>query len=187
MKKENNYGGIAVAISIFVGLPVIFLIIYMFPVIHFAIIGFVIVIIVVIGVFGLFSTFSKIKLLTRQTWEFSEEYSNLFKRGEYDKAIALCNKALEKDPENIIIFNDLDKVYLATGNYEKSIEINKHILKKFQHESRHWYNLANAYHKSGDFDKALESIDQALKISPVDHFSLLLREQILNRKKKNNN
>ena len=97
----------------------------------------------------------------------------------------MCKRTLEKDPKNILIYNDLDRVYLAMSNFEKSIETNKLILKNFKPNRRHWYNLANAYYKNGDFDKALESLDKALKINSDDHLSFLFREQILKRMKEN--
>jgi len=44
-------------------------------------------------------------------------------RGQVQKGIGLCSEALEKEPENVIHFLNLGRIYLAAGSKQEAIRV----------------------------------------------------------------
>ena len=51
-------------------------------------------------------------------------------RGQINKAIAICNEAIEADPDNTVLYLNLGKVHLLRGNSEEAISTFREGLKR---------------------------------------------------------
>jgi len=88
--------------------------------------------------------------------------------GNYDRAIADCNKAIEINPNDAVAYYNRGSVYPDKGNYNqaiadfnKAIEINPDYAKAYA-------NQGIAYARNGNYDKAIANFIKAIEINPND-------------------
>ena len=93
------------------------------------------------------------------------------KREDYDVALDLINKSLEKNPEDArklyqlgCINMKLKKVDIAINAYKKSLDLKPD-------KDAVWYSLGNAYKELNRYDDAIEAYKKAIEIKPDKHFS----------------
>jgi serine/threonine protein kinase/Tfp pilus assembly protein PilF len=82
----------------------------------------------------------------------------------YKKAIQLCSRQLESDPENPYLHSTLGLAYLALGEEgkaEKEVKISKNLAPK---NGAILYDLARFYALRKDEEKSIELLKQALKL-----------------------
>ena len=91
-----------------------------------------------------------------------------FGLGEYDKAIANYNKALEIKPENKFIYSNIANNYIKLGESEKAISyIDKGIAATEGRDKVAFLILKGNYYQSvDDLDNADKAFDEAYKIQP---------------------
>ncbi len=87
--------------------------------------------------------------------------------GQYDKSIADLKQAVQLDPGDADIWNNLGLYLGESGRLNESLEaLNKAIALK-PGFSKAVYNKGNAYAKAGDFRNALKEYAQALELDPT--------------------
>ncbi len=88
------------------------------------------------------------------------------KRGEYDRAIAEFESALQLNPKYFFALNNLGNVYGKKKNYPKAIAYFEKALKQKPDYSPAHYNLARGLHLMGKPDAAIASYRQAIRFNP---------------------
>jgi tetratricopeptide (TPR) repeat protein len=116
-----------------------------------------------------------------KTWTCSQEADDAMQRQDYQAAILLHQRLLEKEPVNALAFYHLGYAYGQTGNqlkeafyYEKAIALG------FKRDSI-FFNLGMAYGGLNQIDKSIRAFKKALDINPEsadNHFGLAVAYQI---------
>jgi stress-induced-phosphoprotein 1 len=95
--------------------------------------------------------------------------NEFYKKKEFEQALQHYNKALELDPNNVTVYNNIAAVLYEQGQYDKVIEtLNKAIdisrdhAVDFKAKARAYERLGNAYVKLNDYDKAIEAYERSL-------------------------
>jgi tetratricopeptide (TPR) repeat protein len=86
--------------------------------------------------------------------------------GQYDKAIADYNKALELDPTHIFAYNNRGNVFAILGQYDKAIADYNRAIQLNPHYASPYNGRGNAYLFQGEFSRALAEFNRALEIEP---------------------
>ena len=85
------------------------------------------------------------------------------KQKEFQKSIAPFEKALEKNPNNLGIYNSLGTAYMACSNIEKAIEFYKKALEINPENPMAYYNIGSAYQIQQMHDLACEYLQKAIE------------------------
>ena len=88
------------------------------------------------------------------------------KKGDFNKAIESCLRALELSPNNFSVLNTLSFIYEMNGENDKAIEQCIKVLDINPNEHRAWNNLSYAYIQKMELSKALEAAEKAIEINP---------------------
>jgi CheY-like chemotaxis protein len=104
----------------------------------------------------------------------SGQYSDLAQRvgqslleaGDFSGAEAVLNKALDANPGNLHLFNDLGIAYRKQGKIKEAVANYKRALEFAPENVNLFYNLARAHYESGDKDEAARVLKQALHLKP---------------------
>ena len=90
----------------------------------------------------------------------------LFFDGQYDRAIAFFNKAIEKNPRHAEAYYNRGLTYVekkqfdeAMSDFTKIIEINPRLAMAYG-------NRGNAYGRKGQYDEAISDYTKAIEINP---------------------
>jgi len=88
---------------------------------------------------------------------------------EYDQAIAICNKHITRDPELLLFYDRLAKIYMTMETYDKAIDIAKTKLAVRPTDISALRTLADAYHLSEKYEQSIAIIEEKiLKSEPDD-------------------
>ncbi len=100
---------------------------------------------------------------------------------DYEKAIELCKKAIELDPDFGNPYNDIGAYLIEQGQFEEAIPWLYKAISAPNYDPRHYphINLARAYMMLGRLDEALEHSEIALEIEPEYKPAHVVRHQIL--------
>jgi len=100
-------------------------------------------------------------------------------RGNFERAIELCRKAIDLDGEFGNPWNDLGAYLLALDRAQEAIPYLEHALRCPRYLTYHYahYNLGRAYEKLGDRSRARSKYQEALTEDP----SYLLAKDALER------
>eukprot|EP00913_Durusdinium_trenchii_P013370 g12551.t1 len=114
---------------------------------------------------------SALELITGKFLRHSQEY--------YRWRIADRIKKLQKDPQNLALYDDLAVAYDKVGEHKKAIEtiLKKDALKPGMYKTI--ANLGTFYIHDGQLEKGLEQIRRAIKINPDAHFGREVYQQLL--------
>jgi sigma-B regulation protein RsbU (phosphoserine phosphatase) len=83
---------------------------------------------------------------------------------QYEEAIGILEKGLDKYPENQKILYNLSKNYFRMNDYGKSIKtIERYIANDKMNKNAH-YICGAAYYQLGDFDNAVSNFEKALEL-----------------------
>ena len=77
------------------------------------------------------------------------------KKGDYDRAIADYNKALELDPKDATAYNNRGFTYDNKGDYDKAIADYDAAIRLNPEYARAYNNRGFTYDKKGDYDRAI--------------------------------
>jgi len=104
-------------------------------------------------------------------------------RGDYAKAIDLCRKAIDLDPDFGNPWNDIGAYFLALDHPEEAIPYLEQALHSPRYLTYHYahYNLGRAYERLADYERACEKYSEALAEEPT----YLLAREALDRLQKN--
>lgn len=85
--------------------------------------------------------------------------------GEYDKAIEVCEKALEDEPGNPYVWNAMVYCYRLKGDYEQALICVKKSILYFEEEyARSYADMGDIYSLLGNYKKALEAYREILRV-----------------------
>jgi tetratricopeptide (TPR) repeat protein len=103
------------------------------------------------------------------------------KEGNYAAALSLYKKALEIDPDNLVLINNVAYMYLKLNLLEESIEYSRAALDRYDEYTPALINLGIAYAETGDVSSAENYLDRAFRLEPENE-AVLLNLAILNEK-----
>lgn len=89
-----------------------------------------------------------------------------FTREKYDKVIAIMNRVLEEEPDNVGALDYKAMSYSKLKNYEMAYETVKKLLELKQGDSRLWYNAGVYLHSLKREADAIAHYEKALSINP---------------------
>jgi WD40 repeat protein/tetratricopeptide (TPR) repeat protein len=99
-----------------------------------------------------------------ETW--IREGNRLFAAGQLDKALALFDKALEVNPEDVDALGDKARILNRLGKYAEAVAYWERVLKINPGDAQSWCHKGTNLVNLGDFEGAIVSFDRALEINP---------------------
>ncbi len=89
-------------------------------------------------------------------------------KGDYERAIAECKRAIEVDPDFGNPYNDIGAYLIEVGHYDEAIGWLKKAMTAKRYEPRHYphFNLSRIYVKQGKVQEAIGEIKTALQLEP---------------------
>ena len=99
-------------------------------------------------------------------WDYIRRANKLGDQGDYEAAIALYQKALEKKPKLATAYNNLSWTYNQAGQYEKALESAERAVALKPHMAVAYSNRAGAYAGLGQYDEALRDSTKAIELEP---------------------
>lgn len=90
--------------------------------------------------------------------------SKLFTEGKYDEAISLMSELLEEEPENIIFWIYLGRIYTKVKKYDDAIDAYRQALDINSKSYSAWQNLGSVFFKKGEYKYAIVALKKALSI-----------------------
>ena len=92
-----------------------------------------------------------------------------YEKGEYELAIDLFKKAVEKNSSNPQFYYNLGLAYVKTEEYELAINKFKEAISLNPKDADTLQNLGIAYYKKSRFEEAVQSYKKAIEIKPNDY------------------
>lgn len=94
------------------------------------------------------------------------EGAQLFQQGKYEEAIALFQKVIEKDPDNVEAHYNLALSLLRSGKQEEAIALLEKVKEMKPDMMETYLALGECYFNKGENDKAVSYFEKALEIDP---------------------
>ncbi|HEY7955427.1 MAG TPA: tetratricopeptide repeat protein [Polyangia bacterium] len=88
--------------------------------------------------------------------------------GKLDEAVGAYQKAIEADPGNVELKNDLGSVYFGLKRYPEAAQSFQNAVTRDPNFALGWYNLAHALRKSGQRAEAATAYRRYIKLRPDD-------------------
>ncbi len=101
----------------------------------------------------------------------------LVEKGDLEKALQFNLEALDFNPRDSIINDNLGQNYLLLGQYDKAREVYEKLLEKAPSFPEPYYNYGLLMEKLGNREKALESMRKALNMK-FSFLSTITREEV---------
>jgi tetratricopeptide (TPR) repeat protein len=89
--------------------------------------------------------------------------------GDYDKAAKLFEEIYSIQPQNYLVFESLNRVYIQSKKYESSIKLIESKMKQNPQDINIFGLLGTTFYMMGDEQKAYETWEQGIEISPDNH------------------
>ncbi|MGM0441972.1 MAG: tetratricopeptide repeat protein [Elusimicrobiota bacterium] len=86
--------------------------------------------------------------------------------GNWQQATEKLTAALNRDPENLTVRNDLVTVLLRSGKTDDAVEIVEEGTRKASGQAAAWYLKGLVYEEKGDIQTAKSAYERALEITP---------------------
>lgn len=145
-------------------IPIMFLNLAFFVIILTEYTALAAIIIIIITIFLLMGGFSRlIGFIPKQDVELISAKRDQ-RKGRYEKAIEKCQKVIQRDPQNLIAWNNLAVIYQSMEDYEKAINSVKKALEIKEDSKILLMNLGVFYFESEDYDNAIETFKKLIKI-----------------------
>jgi len=90
----------------------------------------------------------------------------LFQQGKYEEAIALFQKVIEKDPDNVDAHYSLALSLLRSGKQDEAIALLEKVKEMKPDMMETYLALGECYFNKGENDKAVSYFEKALEIEP---------------------
>lgn len=109
--------------------------------------------------------------------EFKTKGNELYKKKQFQEAIEMYEKAIEKEPNDIIYYNNRNAVWIEMGEeyWPKALESCEDLIKRryeinsanpggasFEKVAKVFARMASLYEKKNEFDKAIEMYNKSL-------------------------
>jgi len=101
---------------------------------------------------------------------------------QFDKALEIFNKVLEKDPTHIKALEGRATIYIQKGEIELAESDLKKAVNIEPENARIYYRLGQIYYRKKDLDKALEFFTKAIDLEPTYPAAYMARSQVLREK-----
>ncbi|MBU1975407.1 MAG: tetratricopeptide repeat protein [Nanoarchaeota archaeon] len=92
--------------------------------------------------------------------------NQLYNDGEQDRAMAVYEQALDLEPGNEHVLNNMGMYYAAKGEYQKAEQFFLEAIEMDQYYVIARSNLAIVYHDMGRYDEAIQQLIVLKKIEP---------------------
>jgi len=115
-----------------------------------------------------------------KTWTCDKEADDAMKRQDYEAAILLHQRFLEKKPANGLVLYHLGYAYGQTENYMKEVSYYEKAVALGFKEDGIFFNLGMAYGELNQIEKSIRAFNRALDINPDsadNHFGLAIAYQ----------
>lgn len=123
--------------------------------------------------------------------EKKDEGNALYKKKEFEKALAAYDEAIEIDPTNMTFLSNKAAVYFTQKKYDeciemcmKAVEVGKENKAPFEDRGKALTRCAKAYQKKGDLEKAIEMCNSAQLENYSKETQRLLKTYELDKKKR---
>ena len=87
-------------------------------------------------------------------------------KGEYDKAIADGNKAIELDPRSSHAYNNRGIAWMCKKEYDKAVADYTEALRLDSRNAQAYYNRGHVWQVKKEHDKAIVDYTEALRLNP---------------------
>jgi tetratricopeptide (TPR) repeat protein len=111
-------------------------------------------------------------------WAYVDRAGAYLKQGEYNRAIADCNKAIEVNPKRAEAYVDRASAYLYMGeynmaivDYNRAIEINPELAEVY-------YNRSFAYQEQGYINQAKADLEKCITLTNDPQLIEMVRQAI---------
>lgn len=115
---------------------------------------------------ALYGVFSLVISIAQTTTELQETARNFMRQGDYANAIIVLNRAIEHDPQNILLAKDLALSQYYAGNYNKALETIKPVLEREEADDQAFQVAGNIYRQLGMNKDCEKMYRKALKRFP---------------------
>jgi sigma-B regulation protein RsbU (phosphoserine phosphatase) len=105
-----------------------------------------------------------IELARDEAVDIIKNSKQLINAHQFDEAISVLEKGLNKFPENQKILYNLSKNYFRMNDYGKSIKSIEHYIVNDKMNKNAYYICGAAYYQLGDFDNAVSNFEKALEL-----------------------
>lgn len=102
---------------------------------------------------------------------FKDEGNQLFKKKDYEGAIAKYSLAIEAEPSNNVYYSNRSAAFLALGNYAAATHDGYSAIRIDKYWVKGYFRAATAQKAAGEYVAALKTIDDGLKTNG-DHSDL---------------
>jgi len=103
--------------------------------------------------------------LSAEDWFQKGNYA--YEIGDYENAFLFFQKALDIEPDQEVIYNNMGIIYKKKGNYIKAIECYQRAIEINPDDETSYYNMGNIYIEKNKYDKAIEYYKKAIEINPL--------------------
>ncbi|MBP3821342.1 tetratricopeptide repeat protein [bacterium] len=87
---------------------------------------------------------------------------------DFENSIIYIKKAIELNPENVQLQNNIGTAYLTLGNFDEALEAYKKSIQLEPNDSLAYFNIASIYQIKGEHNKACEYFSKAHDLEPED-------------------
>jgi tetratricopeptide (TPR) repeat protein len=91
--------------------------------------------------------------------------------GDYDKAIMIFEEIYSVQPQNYLVFESLNRVYIQSKKYESSVKIVDTRIKNNPQDVNLFGMLGTTYYLMGNESKAFDAWEEGIKTQPENHMS----------------
>ncbi|MFC1724066.1 protein kinase [candidate division KSB1 bacterium] len=112
-----------------------------------------------------------------QAYHWYGEVLNLIE-GKPQEAVEKCEKALELDPQSIVVNRALAMCYSSAEEHDKGIRQAERAVKLDPEYAFSYWSLSKNHRVAGNFDKAREAVSTALELN-VDHPILIMESGLI--------
>jgi tetratricopeptide (TPR) repeat protein len=95
-----------------------------------------------------------------------QQGSSAYDNGDYDKALADFNQAIQLDPKVAVAYNIRGAVYFHKGAYDRAFADFNQAIQLDPTYVFAYNNRGNVYLHKGDYDKAIADYDKAIQLDP---------------------
>ncbi len=99
----------------------------------------------------------------QQIFAQAKSYHN---RGDYDRAIADYNRAIELDPQNALYWDSRSTSYHLKGDFDPAIADTSRAIELDPQNAKYWDSRSTSYHQKRDYDRAIADTSRAIELDP---------------------